>query len=413
MHRVLIVDDDLQGLYMLEALMKGHGYEVETAVNGAEALEKARRRTPDIIISDFFMPIMDGLAFCRECKKDDRLKDTPFVAYTATYTDPKDEEVAIRVGAARFLVKPIEPNALLKEIKQVLADAKAGKLPPPPQQACEDQYLREYSDALVRKLEAKVIELQEANDALNQVTVELRRSNRDLEQFAYVASHDLQEPLRMVSSFLQLITKNLGPSLDKTAGEYMNFAIDGAMQMKALVDGLLAYSRVGTKGRAFQNTSAQAAVDAALANLRTSIEEARAVVTCEGMPTVRADPVQLTQLFQNLVGNAVKYRGPAPLQIHIGSKEQPRHWLFWVRDNGIGMDPQFKDRVFVIFQRLHTREEYPGTGIGLALCKRIVERHGGEICVESSPGKGATFFFSISKPMGSDRDEQDVRNTPG
>jgi PAS domain S-box-containing protein len=238
---------------------------------------------------------------------------------------------------------------------------------------------------------------QKAEDEVGRVMLDLERSNKELEQFAYVASHDLQEPLRMVSSYMQLLAKRFEGQLDEKAKKYINYAVDGAVRMQRLINDLLTLSRVGTRGKSFQRTDSHAVFGDALRNLQAAIEESGSLVTNDDLPTIRADASQLIQVFQNLIANAVKFRGETPPRIHVSAQDQGGEWLFSVRDNGIGIDPQFADKLFVIFRRLHTRQEYPGTGIGLAVCKRIVERHGGRIWFESELGKGATFFFTISK----------------
>jgi PAS domain S-box-containing protein len=242
---------------------------------------------------------------------------------------------------------------------------------------------------------------QHARD-LEQQAQELQRSNAELQQFAYVASHDLQEPLRMITSYLQLLERRYQGQLDADADDYIGFAVDGAARMSELLRGLLAYSRVGTQGQPFEPTDTQVILEQVLANLKLAVDESEATITHDQLPTVMADPIQLAQLFQNLVGNALKFRRDVPPKIHVhaerqahGSAGEGALWLFSVRDNGIGIEPQYAERIFVIFQRLHTRDKYPGTGIGLALCKRIAERHGGRIWVESEPGNGSTFFFTI------------------
>jgi PAS domain S-box-containing protein len=245
---------------------------------------------------------------------------------------------------------------------------------------------RAHLEELVRQ---RTGELTAANE-------ELGRSNRDLEQFAYVASHDLQEPLRIVAGYLQLLERRYKARLDADADEFIRFAVDGAARMQNLIVDLLAYSRVGTQERRSAPTPCGAVVEQALANLRRSIEETGAKVTVDPLPTVAGDAAQLVQLFQNLIGNALKFRSDRPPEIHVGAEPQDGAWRFFVRDNGLGIEPQYAERIFVIFQRLHTREKYPGTGIGLAICKRIVERHGGRLWMESKPGLGSTFYFTLA-----------------
>ena len=226
---------------------------------------------------------------------------------------------------------------------------------------------------------------------------ELNRSNEELGQFAYMASHDLQEPLRMVASYTQLLSRRYKGQLDSDADEFIAFAVDGASRMQRLIDDLLAYSRVGTKGQELLDTSSEDALQQALLNLRGGIEESGAVVTHDPLPTVLADEIQLIQVFQNLVGNAIKYQNPGVPRVHISAaRSSGKQWTFSVRDNGLGIDPQYFEKIFGVFQRLHQRDEFAGTGIGLAICKKIVERHGGSISVESQLGQGSTFSFALA-----------------
>lgn len=248
------------------------------------------------------------------------------------------------------------------------------------------------------KLGRERTELIKTRQDLEKSVAELGRSNADLQQFAYVASHDLQEPLRMVSSYTQLLAKRYRGHLDADADEFIAYAVDGATRMQKLIQDLLAYSRVSTGSQPFEPTPMGAVLSYAMDNLLSAIKESQAIITHDRLPTVRGDAKQLAQVFQNLLSNAIKFHGDQPPRIHISAQRKQDEWLFSVRDQGIGIDPQFAGRIFVIFQRLHTRTEYPGTGIGLAICKKIIERHGGRIWVESELGKGATFWFSIPDP---------------
>ncbi len=266
--------------------------------------------------------------------------------------------------------------------------------------------LRQARDELEARVQARTSELRRLNATLGDQAQELTRSNAELRQFAYVASHDLQEPLRMVSSYTKLLARRYQGRLDADANEFIGYAADGADRMQQLINDLLAYSRIGTLGKAFALTPADPAVERAVANLQTAIEESSATVTHDPLPTLRADAGQLVQLFQNLIGNAIKYRGEEPPRVHVSAVRDGAGWRFAVRDNGIGIDPQYAERVFEVFQRLHTRAQYPGTGIGLAICRKIVERHGGRIWVESQMGMGATFYFTFQVDAeGAGRDE--------
>lgn len=240
-----------------------------------------------------------------------------------------------------------------------------------------------------------ITEKKKAADALEQRTRELARSNTDLEQFAYVASHDLQEPLRTVSSYVQLIERRYEDKLDNDAKEFIKFAVDGVNRMQNLISALLQYSRVSTRGQEPVPTNIEDVINAVKQNLHEAIVESKATITADELPTLKADEAQMIQLFQNLIGNALKFKGEADPKIHISAKKQDSFWLFSVKDNGIGIEKENLERIFIIFQRLHTRDEYKGTGIGLAVCKKIVERHGGKIWAESEEGKGTTFFFTI------------------
>jgi signal transduction histidine kinase len=240
-----------------------------------------------------------------------------------------------------------------------------------------------------------VTERQAAERELSERARDLARSNADLEQFAYVASHDLQEPLRAVVSYLQLLERRYGGQLDERAQKYIGYAVDGGRRMQTLIADLLTYSRVGRRDVAIGPVDLETVLDRVQASLRVSIEESEATIARDPLPTVDGDVTQLTQLFQNLLVNAIKFRAESAPDIRVSAERKDGAWLFSVRDNGIGIAPEYRERVFVLFQRLHARDEYGGTGIGLAVCKKIVERHGGTIWVEETPGGGSTLCFTI------------------
>ena len=240
-----------------------------------------------------------------------------------------------------------------------------------------------------------VSERKVREEALKHYAEELQRSNAELERFAYVASHDLQEPLRVVAGYTQLLARRYRGKLDRDADEFIAFAVDGVTRMQALIRDLLTYSRAGKGDRAFEPVDLETLLQTVLGDLKFAIEDASATVTHDALPTVSGDATALRQLLQNLIANAVKFRGDAPPRVHLSACRTPSSWRLSVRDNGVGIDPKHAERVFGVFQRLHTREEYEGTGIGLALCRRIVERHGGEIWFESSVGEGATFYLTL------------------
>jgi signal transduction histidine kinase len=249
----------------------------------------------------------------------------------------------------------------------------------------------------IANLQQEINNRKWAEERLQATLINLERSNKELEQFAYVASHDLQEPLRMVSSYTQLIAQRYEGQLDDKAKKFIDYAVDGAVRMQRLINDLLAYSRVNSQGKPLETIDSHQVLGESLRNLAAAIKESRALVLNEDLPTVRADPTQLGQLFQNLIGNAIKFKGADLPRIHISASDLGSEWQFAVTDNGIGIEAQYADKVFIIFQRLHTRQEYPGTGIGLAICKRIVERHGGRIWFTSESGKGSTFYFTLPK----------------
>lgn len=258
-----------------------------------------------------------------------------------------------------------------------------------------NQELAESKADLEIKVSDRTKELEVVNRELRKLNQELTLSNQELEQFAYIVSHDLREPLRMVTSFTQLLEKKYSGHLDADADQIIGFAVDGATRMEELINDLLTYSRVGNSGKTLELINTEKVLDQALSNLHIVIQEHNAQIVRETLPSIVGNATQLIQLWQNLIDNSIKYRRDESPKIEIGVTAELEQYLFWVKDNGIGIDPKYSDRIFQIFQRLHTRQEYPGTGTGLAICHKIVERHGGKIWVESELGQGATFYFTL------------------
>jgi signal transduction histidine kinase len=354
--RVLMVEDDPADVDLVLRALRSAGLESDRDVvqNEEDFTAKVRKNGYDIILADHSLPSWDGMATLEVLRREGL--DIPVILVTGSLGELKAVE-CIKEGAADYVLKDHLPH-----------------LPASVRRAVQDKKMRE--------------EHRQAQE-------ELARSNRDLEQFAYVASHDLQEPLRMVANYTQLLAERYQGKLDANADKYIHYAVDGALRMQILVQDLLAFSRIGRQGREMISTDCTRVLEMALKNLQAAIHEAGAVVVQGPLPEVMADGSQLLQLFQNLVGNAIKFRGTPPPEIRVAAEKEGREWVFSVADNGIGVAPEHREIVFAIFKRLHTREEYPGSGIGLAICKKIVEQHGGRIWVESEPGKGSCFRFTL------------------
>jgi light-regulated signal transduction histidine kinase (bacteriophytochrome) len=255
--------------------------------------------------------------------------------------------------------------------------------------------LNQSSEDLRKAHDVLEVRVTERTAELRQRTEELARSNAELEQFAYVASHDLQEPLRMISSYVQLLGRRYKGKIDKDADEFIGFASEGASRMQRMINDLLAYSRIGTRGKNFEPVNLEEVLKRALENLQMAIKEKNAIITHDPLPMAFGDSGQMIQVFQNLIDNAIKFSGEKQPSVHVSYKLEGNDCICSVQDNGIGIAPEYVNRLFLLFQRLHTRKEYPGTGLGLAICKRIIERHGGRIWVKSLPGEGSIFYFKI------------------
>jgi signal transduction histidine kinase len=384
---LLIVDDIATNRKLLRVTLEAEGHNILEAADGVEALQILARETVDAVISDILMPNMDGFRLCHEIRKSERFRALPFIIYTSTYTSSGDVKLAQTVGADKYLIKPAPIAAMIDALREVMDTQPARPALSAP--AVEDIYvLKQYSQTLVHKIEEKNAELAQANQAL-------KRSNEELRQFAHIASHDLQTPLRNISRFVQLLQSTYAEALDEQAKDWIRRTVQSADHMHTLIQDVLAYSFVDSQASLFQPTSFREVFNDAVALLETSTRDAGGKITCDELPTVTGDRRQLVQLLQNLIGNGLKFHGSEPPHVHVSAKSGANEWVFSVRDNGIGIAPKHHEKIFEIFRRLHDQREYPGTGIGLAICRRVVHRHGGRICVESEAGHGSVFHFTI------------------
>ncbi len=358
---ILMVDDRVENLVALETVLAELGEPLVRAASGEEALMRVLDQDFAVILLDVQMPGMDGFETASLIRQREKSRMTPIIFITASIS--QDEQYVFRgysYGAVDYIFKPLSPPVLRAKVSVFVDLFK-----------------------LARRLAAQA--------------EELKRSNAELEQFAYVASHDLREPLRKIINFSQLIEQRYKGKLDEQADSYLTRVVEAAARMQTLITDLLEYSRAGKEHRPFEVLQSEALLERALENLGVVIQESQAVVTHDELPPVRGDATQLTELFQNLISNAIKFRGSRPPAVHVGARAEDGRWVFSVADNGIGIPPEYKESIFAVFKRLHRKEEYPGTGIGLAICKKVVEHHGGTIWVESELGRGSTFHFSLPK----------------
>jgi signal transduction histidine kinase len=362
LHVLLIEDDAADRDLILRELSKGEFDITSEAVQTAEEFRlRIKAHCPDVVLSDYNLGQWRGTEALQILREEGL--DIPLILVSGVLGDVTAVE-CIKQGVTDYVLKD-----------------SLGRLSVAMRSALRDKKSRE--------------ERRQSQQSLAQKVEELARSNRDLEQFAYVASHDLQEPLRMVAAYTQLLGERYRGKLDDQADKYINYAVDGATRMQSLIQDLLAFSRVGRQETELKSTNCDEVVRHALTDLQAAITESGAVINREHLPTLMANPMQLKQVFQNLIGNALKFRGTAPPVIQISAERQGLDWLFSIADNGIGISPEHAESVFIIFNRLHTRTEYPGNGIGLAICKKIIERHGGKISVQPGKTEGTIFRFTL------------------
>jgi len=379
--RVLIVEDNPSDAELEIAELRRGGFNVasDLAQTRDEVSDHLAKNVYEVILADYNLPYFRGMETLDILRE--KGLSIPLILVTG----------ALKSVTAVECVKQVATDYVLKE--------NLTRLSVSVRRALEEARLR--------------VERKRAQDELARKVDELARSNEDLEQFAYVASHDLQEPLRMVAAYTQLLAERYRGKLDDNADKYIGYAVEGAVRMQALIEDVLAFSRVGRNGHEHQATDCDSAVDEAIKNLTAAVQESGVTVTRSPLPILVADQVHLVHLFQNLIGNAIKFRGREPPVVKISAEKNGSEWLFTVADNGIGIAPEHKEFIFKIFQRLHTRSEYSGNGIGLAICRKIVEQHGGRIWVDSEAGQGSTFRFTLAagpadKELGHETDTRDL-----
>lgn len=460
MPHVLVVDDNAQNLYLLEVLLKGNGFEVGTAMDGAEALSIARADPPDIIITDILMPVMDGFSLCREWRADERLKSIPFIFYTATYTEPKDEEFALSLGADRFVIKPQDPEVLLQVVNDVLSESKLIAIGPAEANIGEDAFFKQYNETLFHKLEQKIAELERNQARLQQemaerdraeeelrqlnrtledrvaertsmlVTVnqrlenevqerllaegevirlnqhlqarvqELESLNNELKSFSYSVSHDLRAPLRSINGFSEILLEDYHEQLHGVPLEYLLRIRRSIEKMDALISALLDLSRMSLQEMNVMTVDLSSLVKEIADSLRAEeADRSVAIVVAEGV-RIQADRTLIRAVLENLLRNAWKYsRQTALPKIEFGSFLQDNETVCFVRDNGVGFNMQHVDDLFCPFKRLHDTVDFEGAGVGLATVLRIINRHGGRVWGEGVEGEGATFYFSVPERL--------------
>ncbi|MFB2838576.1 ATP-binding protein [Floridanema evergladense] len=376
---ILLVDDQPDNLRLLSTLLSERGYEPRGVISGQMAIKAARSSQPDLILLDILMPEMDGYETCEKLKSDEKTREIPVIFISA-----KDETIdkvrAFGLGALDYITKPFHVDEVLARIENHLSLRKLQK------------QLKEQNSLL----QQEIIIRQQAEQALQKANQELAQSNADLEQFAYVTSHDLQAPLATVTTYAQLLEQHCKNQLDNQANQFIEYIITGCLRMQKLIEDLLEYAQVDRTQKSFRSVDLNNILTIVCSNLESTIDKNQATIVYDNLPTIVADSSQLVQLFQNLLDNAIKYCREEPPKIEISVELRGNEYLFAVKDNGIGIDRQSFERIFQIFQRLHDSEEYSGTGIGLAICQKIVELHGGRIWVESQLGAGTTFYFTIN-----------------
>lgn len=415
--RILAIDDNPIYLKFLDESFNSDGIRIDKTTSGKEALKKINKNRYDCILVDLAMPGMDGIEICQKVMEMRRSLDEPMVLMLTGHESKEDMTRALEAGADDFVGKSSDisiikarMSALLRrkfiqednrrifeELKRKELEVERSRIE---KAAAETKaLLAEKLLNIVEQLEEEIEERKRMELKIKNYSHVLERSNKELESFAYVASHDLQEPLRSISSYMQLVEKRYKEKLDDKGKDFIQRAVNGALRMQEMIDDLLTYSRITSRGESFELCSLGKILDRVLANMSPAVEQKNAVVTRSPLPELTCDESHIHRLFQNLISNAIKFCSRSRPVIRIAAEEQKDHWLLSIKDNGIGIDPSHQETIFKIFQRIDGKNKYPGTGVGLAICRKIVDRHEGKIWVESKPGKGSTFFFTLKTQM--------------
>lgn len=371
---ILLVDDTPDNLRVLTSLLEKEGYRVRKTLNGSMALIACESSLPDLILLDILMPEMDGYEVCRRLKASEKTKNVP-VIFISALDSTRDKVNAFKVGGVDYISKPFQAEEVIARVSHQLT--------------IQQQH---------RQLIEQNIQLQKLNEAITRYNEEIAKSNAELEQFAYMASHDLQSPLQVALGYADMLLWKYESNLNDEMKRYVGEIIKAGKRMQQLIQDLLAYSRLGAQPPQLQAADCKIALAEALNNLREEISASGAIITHSDLPIVNGDPTQLMLVFQNLISNAIKFRRPEvtpQVKISAELKSENQEWLIAVSDNGIGIESKHFELIFEVFQRLHPHTVYPGTGLGTSICKKIIERHGGKIWVESEVGVGSTFYFTL------------------
>ena len=396
--KVLIVDDNSDNLKVLYTYLKSAGFEVLAADNGLAGIEVVKHSQPELILLDVMMPEMNGFEVCRCLKADATTEHIPIIFLTAL-SEVVEKLTGFQVGGIDYITQPVEYEEVVARVRThlVLARTRQKLFQQTQKLQAEIDRRKQIENELTRSRQL----LQQSNENLEQTvanrTAELATSNKDLEHFAYIASHDLRQPIRKIRMCTEYLAEDYQDCFDQQAREYINYITKSTDRMYLLIDDLLSYSRIAKHERTLVDVDLESIVRDTLEDLSLSIEEKQATVNYKNLPTVLANPREMGQLFQNLISNSLKFTGDRPPEITIDAVEQEDKWTIGVKDNGIGIEPQFSEKIFQMFQRLHGNYEYEGTGIGLAICQKVVNSYGGKMWVESQLNEGATFYFTLLK----------------